>query len=335
MNESIWVDYQPIVSRNALLNFVITERGKGKTYGGIKFCIKRFLKTGEQFVYLRRYKTELKESVPKFFDSLIQNEEFKDHKLEVKGNSFYCDGKVCGYAIPLSTANILKSTSFARVMTILFDEFIIDKGCYHYLRNEVEQFLDIIETIARLRDVRVFLLGNAISITNPYFLYFNLSLPYNAEIKMFKQNLILVYYGKNQKYREIKKASRFGKLIENTQYGKYAIDNEFLRDTKTFIRKKTPNAKFFFTIIINGATYGIWTDSKEDLVFISNKYDKNCHIVFALTTDDHNDNTLFLQLKTSVFYQNLLFNYRMGRVRFENQKVKNGFMEWFTKHLTY
>ena len=85
---------------------------------------------------------------------------------------------ICGFVLPLSVANILKSTSFNKVSTIIFDEFIIDKGCYRYLANEVEQFLDMVETIARLRDVRVLFLGNAISVTNPYFTYFNLTLPY-------------------------------------------------------------------------------------------------------------------------------------------------------------
>lgn len=91
-------------------------------------------------------------------------------------------------------------------------------GAYHYLQNEVIQFLDIIETIARLRDIRVLLLGNAISITNPYFTFFDLSLPYNSDIKTFKDGLIAIQYVKNSKYREVKKASKFGKLIEGTEY---------------------------------------------------------------------------------------------------------------------
>ncbi len=65
---------------------------------------------------------------------------------------------------------------------------MIDKGSYHYLQNEVTQLLDVIETVARLRDIRVIFLGNAISITNPYFTYFNLSLPYNSEVNIAKRD---------------------------------------------------------------------------------------------------------------------------------------------------
>ena len=200
----MYYDYQKVLSYNALLSFIIGERGVGKTYGAKKFCIKNYINKNDEFVYLRRYKTELKSSVPKFFDDLKTNNEFKDHKLTVKNNNFYCDGKICGYALPLSTANILKSTSYSKVKTIIFDEFIIDKGCYHYLQNEVTQLLDIIETIGRLRDIRVIFLGNAISITNPYFTYFDLSLPYKSDIKTFKDGLIVVNYIKNEEYRAVK-----------------------------------------------------------------------------------------------------------------------------------
>ena len=85
----------------------------------------------------------------------------------------------------------------------------------YYLHNEVEVFLNLIETIARMRNVRVFLLGNAGNIiTNPYFLYFDLNIPYNTDIKTFKDGLILVQYMKNEEYRKTKSMTRFGKLVE-------------------------------------------------------------------------------------------------------------------------
>ena len=159
MENNFYYTLQRVLSFNALINFIIGERGCGKSYSAKKHVINRFIKKGEEFVYLRRYKTELKSSVPKFFDDIISNNEFPEAKFKVKNNIFYINDKIAGYALPLSTANILKSTSFSKVKTIVFDEFIIDKGCYHYLQNEVEQFLDIIETVGRLREIKVFLLN--------------------------------------------------------------------------------------------------------------------------------------------------------------------------------
>lgn len=71
-------------------------------------------------------------------------------------------------------------------------------------------FLNLIETIARMRDIKVFMLANPANIyTNPYFLYFGLSLPFNNDIKLFKDNLILLQYMKNEEYREEKRKTKF------------------------------------------------------------------------------------------------------------------------------
>ena len=334
-NESFWYSLQRVLSFNALINIIIGERGVGKSFSCKKHVINRFLKKGEEFVYLRRYKTELKSSVPHFFDDIIEKKIFPEAKFKVKGNTFYINDKVAGYALPLSTANILKSTSFANVKTIIFDEFIIDKGCYRYLLNEIETFLDIIETIARLRDIKVFLLGNAISITNPYFTYFNLSLPYNSDVALFKEGSILVNYIKNENYREVKKASRFGKLIEGTEYGKYAIDNEFLRDSKSFIKKKDKSSKFYFILILNGQYYGVWNDYKNGFMYISEDYDPNCPVRYALNTKDHTEASILIRVRNSPLIKSVIDHYRLARLCFENQRTKNIVIEELSRYLTF
>ena len=247
-----------IMGYNALFNYIIGERGVGKTFSAKEYVINKFIKKGEQFVYVRRYNTELEEAVgtstkQKFFEQIITAGKFKEHKLTNTKDTFKIDGKICGYAIALSTSMILKSTSFDKVTTIIFDEFIIDKGCYHYLPNEVEAFLELYETIARLRNVKVLFLGNAISSSNPYFLYFDLSLPYNSTHKIFKNGEILVNYIKNENYRAVKKASRFGKLIAGTKYSEYAIEraksSEIVLENTTYLLYNMLCAKLLKDVI--------------------------------------------------------------------------------------
>lgn len=340
LSNKIYYDISNTLTYNALFFFIIGERGVGKTYSAKKFCIRRFLKTGEQFVYLRRYKTELSESVgdekdAKFFKK-IKNE-FPDHKFRVSGDKLYCNDKICGYALSLSTALILKSAEFDKVKTIIFDEFIIDGGSsYHYFRNEVEQFLEFYESIARLRDVRVLFLANAISISNPYFTYFNITLPYgNKNIKTFKNGLILIEYIKNLAYREVKKKSKFGQIIEGTKYSEYAIDNKFLRDNKSFVKKKSPKSKFFFIIIYNSKYYGVWRDFEEGSIFITSDYDPKCPIIFSFTADDHSEKTIYTRFNNNGFLKSIVDNYRLGNLFFENQQTKNTFSELILKHITY
>lgn len=124
----------------------------GKSYGAKKYVAKHFIKKKKQFVYLRRYKTELKQAMmkndsPIFFDQIKSDPDLKGHKLTNKHNVMMIDDEICGYAMPLSVANILKSSTYENVDTIIFDEFIIDRGTYHYLQNEVIQLLDVLETI--------------------------------------------------------------------------------------------------------------------------------------------------------------------------------------------
>ena len=111
----MYYSYSRILSYNAFLNFLIGERGVGKTYGAVKFVTKEFIKKGHQFVYLRRYKSDLKKSVPTFFDSISNNNEFPEHKLTSKGNSLFIDDKQAGFAVTLSTAQDLKSSNFDKV----------------------------------------------------------------------------------------------------------------------------------------------------------------------------------------------------------------------------
>lgn len=339
----MFYDLSKVLSYNALFNFIIGERGVGKTYGFKKFAIKRFLKKGRQFAYIRRFGTELEEAIgsrddPKFFTQVL--DEFPNHEFSVSKNrktyKLKIDDKIAGYGFSLATSSALKSSTYSKVDTIIFDEFIIDKGSYHYLANEVEALLDLFETIARLRDnVRIFFLGNAISSTNPYFNYFELSLPYNSDIKTFKDGTILVNYITNLEYREAKKKSRFGKLISGTKYSEYAIDNKFLRDSKAFVAKKDKSSKFFFIVTYNATRYGIWLDYKNDCIFVSYDIDPNCPIIVALSSEDHTESSILIRVRHSSFFSTIIEHYRNAKLFFESQKLKNNFIPIINKYINY
>lgn len=325
MNNDIWYSYHNVLSRNAILNFIIGERGVGKSYGIKKYVIKRFLKYGKQFIYLRRYATELDESIKdnEFFKDICKDECLKGHTYKIRGDKIYIDDKICGYAIPLTKASIYKSVPFPYVETIIFDEFLIDNTTYRYLKDEPEKVLDLYETVSRLREnVRIFFLGNSISIVNPYFDYFNISMPYNSDIKVFKEGLILVNYIMNEKYRKVKEQSKFGKLIKDTKYGDYAINNQFLKDNNNFIRKKSTSSKFFFNIKVNGHIYGVWLDYNTPDMYISKSFNLNHKLLLTFDFNDHSENTILIKSR-SVYFQNLINHYEKGYLFFENQNIKS------------
>lgn len=312
-------DISKCLSYNKLFNFIIGGRGTGKTYGAKKFAINRFLKYGEQFAYVRRYESSDLARIDQIFDDIA--EEFPGHSLSVCGHDFYIDSKLAGYAIPLSTSKTLKSVPFPLVETIIFDEFIIENTTQRYLKNEVETFLELYSTIARERDVRVLFLSNALSISNPYFEYWELSLPYGKNIAL--KDEILLELVEVDGFTDRREKSRFGKLIAGTRYGNYAISNQFLLDDPTFIEKKPGTAEYFFTAVYHDNKYGFWMDKQTGCIYISRHFQENYPVEYALTTKDHKKNTLLAGSLKPRCLKMVSTAFSYGAVRFEDQKTKN------------
>lgn len=325
-------------SYGCLLNFIIGMRGGGKTYGFLKDSIERFLRKKEEFLYVRRIKTELEKLTIMRGGRLFKavEKEFPEYELRAESNILSIrqikneKWKTMGYAQPLSTASILKSDAFPNVWTIGFDEFIIDNsGTYHYLKDEVRKFLDLYETVARGRDVVTFFLSNAVTITNPYFDFWNLNKPYHSNIQRFGASKdILVENVVIEALAKEKKASRFGQIIADTDYSDYAYDNEWLLDNTDFVSNKTKDCQYFVTLLYKGNEIGIWVDRVQWLWYISADIDKQCKDVYSVTIEEHKPNImLFNAGKKLPWLKTLIDAYQCGAVRYESIKLKNWFRD--------
>ena len=319
-----WYNYDRINSYNATLNFILTNRGFGKTFGAKCNVIKKFIKKGEQFVYVRRYKTELND-IHKFFDSPDLRKKFKTHTFEVKGKTFYIDGKIAGYAIALSTSQKLKSVDYPFVTTIIFDEFIVDKGCIRYLTNEVDVFLDLYETIARKRNnVKAYLLANNVSIVNPYFTYFDVTPRKTERFTIARDGELIIEMCTDTVFINEKLETKFGKLIKGTKYADYSIYNNSLRDSEVFIEKRPKrNTSPVMSIVFNSERAMIWLDYKTGIFYCDDKYMKTCN-EYVLSCEDHNPNTLLNASGINLnMLKQLISYFQVGRVRFSDQNIKH------------
>ena len=326
----MWYDNSRILSYNGLLNFVIGNRGGGKSYNAKKWCIKDFLKNNKEFVYVRRYKEELK-NITRFFDDI--KHEFPKHEFKVIGKKAYIDKKLCGHFITLSTSHHEKSSTFPNVNKIIFDEFIVDSGYIGYIKNEVEAFLDLFETVARSRDnVRALFLGNSISVVNPYFTYFKIRVNLKERFTVCKNGLIIVEMFANQDYINMKYKTKFGQLTHGTRYGNYAINNNFLRDNNVFINHKKPkNCRFMYSIKFDGKLYGFWITQDSSTIYVNTQIDKTSIHKFTLTSDEHEPNFLLIRsIKTSSPIKTLMFAFENGLVMFNNQETKQAVVEIMT-----
>lgn len=329
MDKSKFYNPNKLLSYNRILNFVIGARGIGKTYGFKKYVVKRFIKTGEQFIYLKRYKTDIK-GINQFFDSL--SKEFPEHSFKVKGKELYIDDKLCGWVMSLSSWQSIKSREFPNVTTLIYDEFMLeDSSNQRYMDNEPEALLNLMDTIIRNRDnARMICLSNAVSITNPFFIYFDVIPNINKRYNAYEDIVVEIPDSKDFSNERIK--TPFGSLISKVDYGKFSLGNEFVNDSSVFIEKRSKDSRFQFSIVFSGMTFGIWVDVEQGVMYLSDDFDPSTRYKFSLTTDDLNeDSPLIKNWRDNFFLSRMVNAFLNGYLRFDNQMCRNIGYEIFRK----
>ena len=132
------------------LDIAIGGRGIGKTTGAFIDVGNKFNKKGEEFIYLRRYKPELK----KFIAKKSLDPVFGGVKYKANADmwTFSFEDSIIGYGIALSTSVDFKSVSFEKVTTIIYDEATLKRHSQkRYLTDEVTALLEFISSVVRTR----------------------------------------------------------------------------------------------------------------------------------------------------------------------------------------
>lgn len=316
-----------LLSKNRLINFVIGNRGGGKSYHWKVRCVKEFLKDNKEFVWLRRYNSEL-EHMKNWWKDIAH--EFEGHKLESNKKHIKIDGKICGHVGALSTSQRLKSNPYPNVDKIIFDEFLIDKGSLRYISGEVELMLELIETIFRMRDNnnKVIFVANAISIVNPYFSYFKIKPELSKRFSLWDDICIELYT--NSEFIENKKSTRFGRLISNTRYGDYAIENKFLRDNYSFIcERPKSNLVYSNTVVYEGERYGVWLcNDDESFLYVDNIVEQECSRVLTINMEDIDETGKYKKHTGMAGYiHQIKYYFNDGKIFFNNIETKKYFYE--------
>lgn len=324
-----------VLSFGTVFIFVIGNRSGGKSFFWKEYATNRFIKYGEKFIYVRRYKNDLKKVAKNFFKDIAFK--FPDHKLEYKNGEYFIDDKQAGIKLALNEGEQNKSNSLSEYCLIIFDEFLNKNERYIGGRSgqqEITDCLDLYMTVARgegkhIRDnVRFVFISNAMSIVNPYFLYWGIDKQIQKNSKFIKQpggnGWVVEIYKNEQAANEIRE-SKFGDLIRGTEYEGYALDNDFLLDSEEFIGKAPEGCRYQCTMKYAGQKFGLWKDAKNNMFYINNKVDPSCHIVYSLDIESHTAKTV-LSNHSSQFYKALKKSMECGQIRFSNQLAKNAIM---------
>lgn len=323
MNKSIFYDPSELRSKQRIYNFIMGMRSNGKTYSMKKMCIKNFITKEQQFVWVRRYKTELDAEFVRGWSEDIQNE-FPNNTIEVTKKHIKIDGQVAGYIIPLSTSQRKKSVSFAKVTSIVFDEFLItsDGGNLHYIKDEPVLFLELFSTIARLRDnVTAYFVANAFSVVNPYFVYHDVKIDIENRFTLTPDVCVEITHTPGVK-EEMEK-TRLGKLIKGTKYGDYAIDAKFYNDDEKFIKARSGSLIYMMTIYYRDEVLGVWVANNKEYWYVDKIIEKECKYILSMTTKDMIEGSYFKKSHTmNMFTIQLKMAFNEGNLFYSDNHVK-------------
>lgn len=347
-----YYDWHKTLSYDADVTMVIGPRGVGKTFGLRKQCIKDFLKDGSRFVEVVRFKTELSGVADGYFNRLQDLPDFEKYMFRTDARYGWIaeippevedgdkkpkpDWKLMTYFIALSDAQRMKKRTFDKVRRIIFDESILESSDrYHnYLPNEFGILANLVDTVSRERAdtkgirPRVYLLGNACDLANPYFAAYGVGTDLKFGYRWYANKTFLFHYVEAGEYgREKLTGTVAGRMMQGTAAAKIAINNEFVGLNSEFVKKKPSRAKFQFGIKCNGNTFGVWVDLQGGLYYVTNSVPNNTEKpIYALTAEDNRINYIAARsaTKTLSYFKEM---YYMNLIRYQTISIKRQFME--------
>lgn len=289
-------DGNEIASYGALTNLILSDRSDGKTFNIKSKGFARWKKDGSQYVYLRRWKSEIApEMYLTFYDEVVNavacgsytcpktdekqaveeivNYEFKGTKTAVyvrkKGTKQW---DVICYLLPLTMTSKKKSVlKVQRITNIEYDEFVPLDG--RYMQSEMNILMEFYKSVDRDRDCTILnLYGNRVDNFNPFFDFFGVHLGIQKEkIRLYKDKTVAVQVYVNKEHREERKKSRFNSMVKDTMYEEYNDGGTLFSDVVKI--SNTDNCTYFSSFKTSIGEGSIYT--RDNKVVVSSKIRKD------------------------------------------------------------
>ena len=235
-----------IRKKKAQYNIILGERSPGKSYAVKRDALKRAYKESKPtFIVIRRYEEDVKNNYIQNYFADNSTTEGNDGEVFTITDGEYesvyvyqskiyfanrdpesgrmVPGLHIGYVMALSADERYKSQQFPTVSDIIFEEFVTRKM---YLKDETIRLMHLISTIARKREVSVWMIANSISRVCPYFTDWGL-----RNIPKMKEGTIDIYTVENTKIavemcpsRKLKSKMFFGQAAKSIQGGQWETD---------------------------------------------------------------------------------------------------------------
>jgi hypothetical protein len=311
---------------------ISTNRSAGKTFSFLKKVLEDFKKDGKQFGLIYRHKYELNSSASLFDDVQRLYPELRGTITTVSyaNGLFYeliMDEKTIGWSFSMNSPDALKkhSPKFSQIEQMIFDEYQTESG--KYLDKEIEKFQSLYLTIARgggrqSRHVNVYMLGNNVTLMNPYFIKFDIHKRLKTDTKFMRGNGWVAEFGFNESASQEIRSNAFYQAFKDEGYMAYSTENVYLSDASIFVGKISGRSKYLFTILHESTLYGVREYYDKGILYISKQPDNSCKQVITFKASDHNANTMMLS-HYSYLWKNIKDAYQKGWLRFDDIQTKN------------
>lgn len=317
--------------RKPELYLCTSNRSAGKTTYFARLLVNRFKRDNEKFMLIYRYNYELDDCAVKFFkdiETLFFPNDTMESKRKARGiyHELYFNGESCGYAVALNNADALKKYShlFSDTKRMMFDEFQSETN--HYCNNETKKFISIHTSVARgqgkqARYLPVYMVGNPVSIINPYYTELEISNRLRDDTKFLRGDGYVLEQGFVRSASDAQKESGFNRAFKRNSYVAYSSQCVYLNDSKSFIDKPTGVSRYLCTLRYNGVDYGVKEYAESGYIYVDDKSDTTFRFKITVTTEDHSINYVMLK-RNDTFLSTLRMYFERGCFRFKDLHCK-------------
>lgn len=308
-----------------------TNRTGGKTTYFGRMCVNAWKKGNGKFALIYRFNYELDDIADKFYkdiSKLFFPGTTMTSKRRANGifHELFIDNKSCGYGISLNSADQIKKYShlFSDVNRMIFDEFQSETN--HYCADEVKKLLSIHTSIARgqgeqIRYVPVYMLGNPVSILNPYYIELDISTRLRDDTKFLRGDGFVMERGFIESASKAQLQSGFNRAFAKNSYVAYSAQNVYLNDNQAFVEKPAGNGRYLATLKYNGSEFAIREFAEAGIIYCDDKPDVTFKTKITVTSNDHEINYVMLK-RNDFFLANLRYYFEKGCFRFKDLRCK-------------
>lgn len=339
-----WVNHYnwpKTMSYDARIIMVIGGRDYGKTYGLRWACLNQYLnrKSHPRFIEVCRTKELLKTIRGDYLAKVAR--EFSGIETRCHGEKLQIrrdDGpwQTCGYLVALTGALSVKQGTYIDVGNIVMDEALIDREVNpyaKYLRNEYRILQNIVDSCTR-EDVsnkeriipKLYLLGNAVDFTNPYFDAFRVPIRdlHEYGFRWYAGKNVLLHHVEDNEQLALRKTETLAGIMASIT-GEDARGAEF-HVSNAFVHEKPARAKYLFGIKFESEMYSVWIDWTEGYYFVCDYMPKGDRLVFALTARDNGPNVQLIRCAAPQL-QAVAEYYMSGLVFFNSARTREKFLD--------